>query len=67
MTSNIPQIYDSPVDINLCGHIHLPSLISHRSRVVTLTILYDNYVMCTFTYADIPSLSESRHNSHFVF
>ena len=37
-----------------------PSLICHRSRIVTLTILYDNYVMHTFTYADMPSLSEAR-------
>jgi hypothetical protein len=34
--------------------------------MVTLTIPYDNYVMYTVTYADMPSLSEARYNSHFV-
>ena len=44
VTSNFPQVYDSPVDI------------SHCSRIVTLTIPYDDYVVYTFTYADIPSV-----------
>ena len=31
-----------------------------------MTLPFETYVMYTFTYADMPSLSEARYNSHFA-
>ena len=38
------------------------------SRLLTLTLPYDNHAMYTFTYANVntPSLSEAQYCSHLV-
>jgi hypothetical protein len=39
------------------------TMVSHW-QTTALAIPYDNHVMYAFTYADIPSLSESQCHSH---
>jgi hypothetical protein len=68
--SNIPQIYDSPVNTYwpyvVIYTLTYPSLICHRSRIVTSTIPYDN-LWCTRLPTPIYRLCQKHdYNSHFV-
>jgi hypothetical protein len=70
VTPNIPQIYDSPMDIYISfmwSFTHSPLLFSTvDSRITALTVPYDNHVMYAFMLTFHLFQKRKQCHSHIV-